>query len=101
VRRSGIAGVAFFTVVTSPRTMQEFDHPEGALADLPPSSKLVFKTLEWNGRLTQQGIIEESLLSGRTVRDAVARLEDRGIVEREIHYRDARQNVYTLATSEA
>lgn len=77
--------------------MQELDDREGDLADLPPSSKLVFKTLEWNGRLTQQQIIEESLLSGRTVRDAVSRLEERGIVERDVHYRDARQNVYRLA----
>lgn len=101
MHRAGTAGVAFFPAVTSYATMQEFDADEGDLTDLPPSSKLVFKTLEWNGRLTQQGIIEESLLSGRTVRDAVARLEERGIVERGIHYRDARQNVYTLATSEA
>ena len=67
-----------------------------AVEDLPPSSKLVFKTLEWNGKLTQQQIIEESLLSGRTVRDALGRLEERGIVERDVYYRDARQNVYTL-----
>ena len=82
--------------------MSEVDRE--ALADLPPSSKLVFKTLEWNGTLTQQEIIEESLLSGRTVRDAVGRLQERGIVEQDVYYRDARQNVYTLngaAKSEA
>ena len=74
--------------------MNEVDHE--AVSDLPPSSKLVFKTLEWNGTLTQQEIIEESLLSGRTVRDAIGRLEEQGIVERDVYYRDARQNVYTL-----
>jgi DNA-binding MarR family transcriptional regulator len=73
------------------------DPAEAAVADLPPSSKLVYKILEWHGRLTQQEIIEESLLSGRTVRDALDRLEDRGVVEAGVYYRDARQNVYTLA----
>lgn len=67
------------------------------IEDLPPSSKLVFKTLEWNGRLTQQQIIEESLLSGRTVRDAIGRLKQRGVVEEDVYYRDARQNIYTLS----
>jgi len=68
-----------------------------AVTDLPPSSKLVYKTLVWNGRLTQQQIIERSLLSARTVRDALSRLEEHDVVERDIYYRDARQNVYTLA----
>lgn len=72
-----------------------------SLEDLPPSSKLVFKTLEWNGRLTQQQIIEESLLSGRTVRDALGRLKQHGIVEEDVYYRDARQNVYTLNGTQA
>jgi DNA-binding MarR family transcriptional regulator len=72
------------------------DSNREALEDLPPSSKLVFKTLEWNGRLTQQEIIEESLLSGRTVRDAISRLEEQEIVEESVYYRDARQNIYSL-----
>jgi len=76
------------------------DPPE-VVTDLPPSSKLVYKTLEWNGRLTQQAIIERSLLSARTVRDALSRLEDHDVVERDVYYRDARQNVYALAADEA
>jgi DNA-binding MarR family transcriptional regulator len=94
-----MAGEPFFTDVTSPHVMSQADADHGRLSDLPPSSKLVFKTLEWNGRMTQQQIIEESLLSGRTVRDAIDRLEQRGIVERDVYYRDARQNVYTLTAA--
>lgn len=71
-----------------------------AVEDLPPSSKLVFKTLEWNGRLTQQQIIQESLLSGRTVRDAIARLKQRDVVAEDVYYRDARQNIYSLVEPE-
>lgn len=76
------------------------DPPE-AVSDLPPSSKLVYKTLAWNGRLTQQAIIERSLLSARTVRDALSRLEEHDVVEQDVYYRDARQNVYTLATTDS
>jgi DNA-binding MarR family transcriptional regulator len=78
-------------------TAQPADPPE-AVRDLPPSSKLVYKTLAWNGRLTQQEIIERSLLSARTVRDALSRLEEEAVVERDVYYRDARQNVYALAS---
>ncbi len=79
--------------------VHEGDPPE-VVTDLPPSSKLVYKTLAWNGRLTQQEIIERSLLSARTVRDALSRLEDHDVVERDVYYRDARQNVYALAADE-
>ncbi|MEF8778955.1 MAG: ArsR family transcriptional regulator, partial [Natronomonas sp.] len=39
-----------------------------ALPDLPPSAKLVYKVLEYNGAMTQKDIVEESMLSARTVR---------------------------------
>jgi len=47
------------------------------LDDLPPRAKLVFKVLEYNGPLTQKGIVQESMLSARTVRYALERLGDR------------------------
>ncbi|MFB6353043.1 MAG: ArsR family transcriptional regulator, partial [Halobacteriales archaeon] len=45
---------------------------ERTLADVPPSAKLVYKVLEYNGGLTQKEIVERSMLSQRTVRDALA-----------------------------
>lgn len=66
--------------------------------DLPPSAKLVLKVLEYNGGLTQKQIVDKSRLSQRTVRDALERLQDRTIVEKNIYIPDARQNLYTLAT---
>lgn len=62
--------------------------------DLPPSAKLVYKTLEYNGELTQQQIIEESLLPSRTVRYALQRLQETGTVTKEVHFPDARQSRY-------
>jgi len=79
---------------------------EEGLDDLPPSAKLVFKVLEYNGSLTQKGIVEESMLSARTVEEsmlsartvryALERLEEIGIVDEDVYFADARQNLYQL-----
>lgn len=68
--------------------------------DLPPSAKLVLKVLEYNGGLTQKEIVEKSRLSQRTVRDALDRLQEHDIVEKDIYIPDARQNIYRLANCE-
>jgi DNA-binding MarR family transcriptional regulator len=69
---------------------------EDSVRDLPPSGKLVLKVLEYNGGLTQKEIVEKSRLSQRTVRDALDRLQEQSIVEKNIYVPDARQNLYTL-----
>lgn len=66
------------------------------LVDLPPSAKLVYKVLEYNGPQTQKGIVEESMLSARTVRYALERLEEIDVVDEEVYFADARQNLYEL-----
>ncbi|MBP1922314.1 putative transcriptional regulator [Halorubrum alkaliphilum] len=66
------------------------------LDDLPPSAKLVFKVLEYNGALTQKGIVEESMLSARTVRYALERLEGIDVVDEDVYFADARQSLYKL-----
>lgn len=69
--------------------------------DLPPSAKLVLKVLEYNGGLTQKQIVENSRLSQRTVRDALDRLQDADIVEKDIYIPDARQNLYRLSIDDS
>lgn len=69
---------------------------EEALPDLPPSAKLVFKVLEYNGPLTQKAIVEESMLSARTVRYALERLEGIDVVSEDVYFADARQNLYEI-----
>ena len=66
------------------------------LDDLPPSAKLVFKILEYNGALTQKGIVQESMLSARTVRYALERLEGIDVVDEDVYFADARQSLYKL-----
>ena len=69
---------------------------EETLVDLPPSAKLVFKVLEYNGTLTQKGIVEESMLSARTVRYALERLQEAGAIDEDVYFADARQNLYEI-----
>lgn len=74
---------------------------ERPIEDVPPSAKLVYKVLEYNGGLTQKEIVERSMLSQRTVRDALARLREIGIVTEEIYIPDARQSLYELAVEDS
>lgn len=69
------------------------------IEDVPPSAKLVYKVLEYNGALTQKEIVQRSMLSQRTVRDALSRLRDVGIVSEEVYIPDARQNLYELTVT--
>lgn len=64
--------------------------------DAPPSAKLVYKVLEYNGALTQKEIVERSMLSQRTVRDALTRLRELEIVSEQVYIPDARQNLYEI-----
>ena len=66
------------------------------LSDLPPSAKLVFKVLEYKGPMTQKDIVGESMLSARTVRYALERLEDIDAVTEDVYFADARQNLYEI-----
>lgn len=70
--------------------------PKPDWSDLPPSAKLVYKTLDYEGACTQKELVKETRLAARTVRYALNRLADKGVVEERIHFQDARQKVYSL-----
>lgn len=67
-----------------------------AVAELPPSAKLVAKVLEHNGSLTQSQIAEKTLLPPRTVRYGLSRLDEAEAVDSRFSFQDARKRVYTL-----
>jgi DNA-binding GntR family transcriptional regulator len=66
------------------------------LRELPPSAKLVAKVLETDSPLSQGRLAEESLLPDRTVRYALNRLEESGLVSSRYSFKDARKQVYYL-----
>ena len=67
------------------------------LRELPPSAKLVAKVLEDSEPLSQGQLAEESLLPDRTVRYALNRLDEVGLVDARYSFRDARKQVYFLS----
>ncbi len=67
-----------------------------AVSDLPPSAKLVAKVLEYDGTLTQSQLADETMLPPRTVRYALNRLEEVGVVDSRFSFADARKRIYTL-----
>ncbi|WP_277556033.1 helix-turn-helix transcriptional regulator [Halobaculum limi] len=69
---------------------------DDAFADLPPSAKLVHFVLDRDEQHTQTELVEETALSARTVRTALGRLEEAGLVSESICLRDARKRLYSL-----
>lgn len=70
------------------------------LHELPPSAKLVAKALEYDGDSTQSGLAESTLLPPRTVRHALTRLEENGVVTSRTSFMDARQRIYSLESND-
>jgi transcription initiation factor IIE alpha subunit len=61
-----------------------------------PSMKLVLNILENHGPLTQKEITKETHLPSRTVRYALNRLRDEGVLDEREYFQDARQCLYQI-----
>lgn len=70
---------------------------EPQLGDFPPSAKLVYMTLQYEGPLTQKELVEQTELASRTVRNALTTLEEAGFVDEELYHEDLRQRHYLVA----
>lgn len=68
--------------------------------ELPPSAKLVFKVLEYNGQMTQTELADETRLSTRTVRYALNRLQEKDLIAKVPCLDDGRRTFYDLDTGE-
>lgn len=84
----------------SGHTSEPVSEPRSRLRELPPSAKLVAKTLEYEGELTQSQLAEQSLLPDRTVRSALKDLQEADLVSSRVSFVDARQQIYSLETAD-
>ena len=66
------------------------------LHNMPPSSKLLLKILEYEGSMTQKEIASKTMLPDRTVRLAMSHLLEKGYVKRKVSIRDSRQKIYEI-----
>ncbi|MCH8085351.1 MAG: NAD(+)/NADH kinase [Nitrosopumilus sp.] len=71
-------------------------HLAEELLRMPPSSKLLLKTLEYEGALTQKDLANKTLLPARTVRLALSHLLKKGYIKKKVSIRDARQKIYEI-----
>ncbi len=69
---------------------------EARLRELPPSAKLVAKVLEGESPLAQGQLADQTLLPDRTVRYALNRLEEAGLVASRYDFQDTRKQLYYL-----
>ncbi|MFX1605070.1 MAG: hypothetical protein ACFFDD_04120 [Promethearchaeota archaeon] len=76
------------------KLLHKTETAEDAAHELPPSAKLVFKVLEYQGQLSQKEIVEETMLPPRTVRYALSLLMSEGLVTKKLSLRDSRQGFY-------
>lgn len=69
--------------------------PIEQLSELPPSAKLVFYVLKQQSPLTQKEICDDAMVSDRTVRYALKRLDETELIKAQISFSDARQQLYS------
>ncbi|MGI0023658.1 MAG: NAD(+)/NADH kinase [Nitrososphaera sp.] len=63
---------------------------------MPPSAKLILKTLEYEGALSQKDLASRTMLPERTIRLSLSHLLSQGYVKKKTSLRDARQRIYEL-----
>lgn len=63
---------------------------------MPPSAKLILKTLEYEGALSQKDLASRTMLPERTIRLSLSHLLGQGYVKKKTSLRDARQRIYEL-----
>src|ERR687887_1854808 len=66
------------------------------LLSVPPSAKLILKTLEYEGALSQKDLSARTMLPERTVRLSVSHLLNLGYIKKKTSLRAARQKMYEL-----
>ncbi len=68
---------------------------------MPPSAKLVLKTIEYEGPLTAKDVASKTLLPPRTVRHAISILLQNGFIGRSPHLKDLRSDIFYILSEES
>ncbi|MGC8948594.1 MAG: MarR family transcriptional regulator [Thermoprotei archaeon] len=81
------------------KTIREI-HKIEKLMKIPPSARLILKSIEYEGPLSQIDIVKKTGLSPRTVRHALSILLRRGMISKKPDVRDLRRSIYYIITKE-
>ena len=63
---------------------------------LPPAAKYTLRLLEFLGPLSHTDIVKETMLSSRTIGNALSVLLENGLVKKEISKTDRRIKIYSM-----
>jgi NAD+ kinase len=87
---------------SSPKRMEAIRRIRSSeeIMKMPPSAKLVLKTIEYEGPLTAREIAAKTLLPPRTVRHAISILLQSGLIGRSPHLRDLRSDIFYIPSEE-
>lgn len=91
--------VRFKMVSERLKTIREIHRIE-KLMRIPPSARLVLKSIEYEGPLSQIDIVKKTGLSARTVRHALSILLKRGMILKKPDVRDLRRSIYYIPAKE-
>lgn len=86
-----MTGVAPSTAPPQPLPGAGEDALSEKVNGLPPSARTVFETLARDGPLTHKDLLAATGMPGRTVRYAVSRLKDAGVIDARCNLMDCRQ----------
>ncbi|QLK26152.1 MarR family transcriptional regulator [Natrinema zhouii] len=75
------------------------EHVPKELEAMPPTAKLVYRILEYEGKLTQQELRRETLLAQRTVYNALRDLKELDAIDSHPNSQDLRQTIYYTNSS--
>ncbi len=76
--------------------IQESEKTEQKIEQLPSSDKAVFSLLEDGKPRTLNEMVGNVSFSPRTIRNALNRLKERGLIVAKFNFRDARKPLYQL-----
>ncbi|HET6404834.1 MAG TPA: helix-turn-helix domain-containing protein [Candidatus Thermoplasmatota archaeon] len=80
-------------MVAAPAPAPAVEFPDG----LPNSARQVFETLASQGPLTHKDLVRATGMPGRTVRYAVGRLKEAGVIGARCNLQDCRQCYFFVA----
>jgi predicted transcriptional regulator len=68
--------------------------PWMVMSQLPPSSKTVLRVLGREGAMTHKDIVRKTHFNRRTVRYALSKLKEKGLIIEKMNLQDMRQIIY-------
>ena len=85
----------------APAAVELIQEPWMRMDQLPPSSQTILRVLGTRGAMTHKDLVTESHCKPRTVRYALKKLKERGLLVAKMNRQDMRQIIYEFRITPA